>query len=368
MIKKYLQVRLFSMILVLVIFSLPLQLMAVEEHHKAMAPPTLQSLSPSTVSPGDKLTVTGQHFGDVPSWKAVIENQAGEKYEMDIGNVSATQFSVIIPDIYYGLNTTERIEAHKDKIQQQKYFYIKKGNSVSNKLSLTIRSPYPIIEWYSTPQAAPGETIEVWGSNYDPNLKGYIADFIYLDKKISSVTPVPALPTIYTHPGTFLLKVPDVFAGKSTAEQDAINKHDGHLFLVGPDGKAGNTLVFLIRQKGQAATGAHPANPYKQVLGATYSPQAPNRTIYYKGWSPIILPGSQKALITNVKNSCSSQIQLSYKDKFGKLLAGPVGLNPNQSTGAFNGQDANAHWEALGPESGSFLGKYYIISIDISWK
>jgi hypothetical protein len=72
-------------------------------------------------------------------------------------------------------------------------------------------------------------------------------------------------------------------------------------------------------------------------------------------------------LITNVKNSCNYPIQLSYKDASGNLVVGGVWINPNQSTGAFNGKDANANWEAIGPESGSFMDQYPVISIDISW-
>ncbi len=108
-------------------------------------------------------------------------------------------------------------------------------------------------------------------------------------------------------------------------------------------------------------------NPLKVVLGPHFNTNAPNRTIYYIGTSQVAVTPPKKAVITNVKNSSQYQIQLTYTDKFGKVVGQSVWVNAGASTGAFNGYEATASWQALGPESGSLVGGNKSISIDLSW-
>jgi hypothetical protein len=109
-------------------------------------------------------------------------------------------------------------------------------------------------------------------------------------------------------------------------------------------------------------------NPYKTFLGPYFNDEAPNRTIWYTGRSFLSLPDSKIAEITNVKNVCDYLMRLSICDARGDILAGPVLLEPNESTGEFNTHNADADWGAYGPESGTFTGKYLKLKIEISWK
>jgi len=160
-------------------------------------------------------------------------------------------------------------------------------------------------------------------------------------------------------------KVPDVFAGKSAADQDTINKSTAQLSIFGPDTLQSNKLNINIRKKSTIVS----TNPEKVPLAATYAPQAPARTTYYTGNSQIITGGVEKTVITMVRNNSQYSFKLAYKLKNQVNNTPIIWLAPGQSTTAFNNLDANGEWEAFeGPESGSFLEKYPAVGIDIFWR
>jgi hypothetical protein len=345
--------------------------------------PVLKSLNSLAPAPGASLTVTGTNFGTISTWTAVIELPGGEKFEQPVANPTATTFSITVPNVYAGYNVTAKISAHRARIMQIKQLYVKKGTLASNRLSLNVISPYPILDQYGKKPAMAGDIIIVNGGNWISSLLTapgmYWAVFEYLPgKTVKTVllpapvapppVPVPLMPS-YSLVGMFQTKVPDVYAGKTPAEQALISGYVGKLTIYGSmlgPVFTSNPLDIMIVNKQASAPGI--PNPFKAPMAAYYAPDSPDRTLIYRGTSPIVPPAPQKAVIAGVKNTCSYQIQLALKDTSGKVLLGGVWLNPGETTGAFDGRDANASWEALGPESGKFLGKYPSIGIEVSWK
>jgi len=123
--------------------------------------------------------------------------------------------------------------------------------------------------------------------------------------------------------------------------------------------------------KSVCAQPKQPPNPYQLTLGPSFNSNAPNRSVYYTGRS-FVTPSTskKKAVITSVKNTSQYVIRLTYKDTLGNIL-GPstgVGVSAGTATSTFNGYEASAFWEALGPESGNLTGGNTSISIEISWK
>jgi hypothetical protein len=116
-----------------------------------------------------------------------------------------------------------------------------------------------------------------------------------------------------------------------------------------------------------------PPNPFIVVLGPTFSPDAPERTIWYTGvtgYSKFGCSGSASPTITRVVNQSNFIIHLWHgpwqsKGKFENFLASKVIL-PGQWDSSFNGESANGQWEAWGPESGTYTGRHSI-GIDVSW-
>jgi hypothetical protein len=309
-----------------------------------------------------------------------IEIQPGEKYEVEKKNItscSATNFNVVnIPDIYKGYDVTAKNAEHRARIQRLKSLYVQIGNAVSNKLTFNIRSPYPILDRISKTPVYPLDFgIIVNGGNWDqPHITIYYVTFympngtsyreIVMAPPIQVPTaPFPYLPNI-TNIGMFTVKIPEVFYGKSKAVQDTIENGTVTMTIKGPDTLESNKLDIKIKKKP-----LNIANPYKLRLAPNYSSQAPNATVYYWGSTLINLPYNEKATITNVKNSCSYKIQITYKPTNALEQAiGPVWVNPGESTGAFNGSNATARWEVVGPQSGSLVNQHPSVSIDISWK
>jgi hypothetical protein len=346
----------------------------------AETPPVLQGLNSQAPAPGAMLTVTGSNFGNIATWTAVVELTNGEKFTQPVASPTVSSFKITVPNIYTGYNVTARNAEHRTRIQQVKQLYVKKGTMVSNRLSFNIMSPYPIIDTYTKkPVATAGDIIIVNGGNWVPATliaPGMCwAMFEYLPGRTTKTmllpppmpappVPIPFMPA-QVLVGMFQTKVPDVFSGKTAAEQDAISSYTGKLYiygLLGP-GFPSNSLDIKIQKKQ-----ANVPNPCKVGLAPYYSPSAPNRTMVYRGSSTVVLPSPQKASITGVKNTCSYRIQLSLKDAFGNTVVSGIWLNPGETASAFNGRDATAGWEAMGPESGSFLNQYPSISMEVSWK
>lgn len=338
--------------------------------------PVLQSLSTTGAAPGNhRVTVTGTNFDYLGSSKAFIELQNGEKFETPIGNNNATKFDLmVIPNVYQGFNDTSKRTQHRARILQPKSLYVEKGAQASNKLTLNVKSPYPILDQINKTTVYPGDIIAVKGGNWDvAQIFTYTAVFhlpggkTHQTKVLPSpvVVPpssIPDLPNM-TLVGAFAVKIPDVFSGKSLADQNAIEKGTTQLSIFGPDTLESNKLNIKIKKKP-----LNIPNPYKLDMPADYT-GAPNRSINYTGSSTIVLPDhTKKAVITKVKNTCTNGFKLYYKDKSGNYAGNSVWLNPGDSTDAFNGKDANAKWEAIGPESGSIVHRDLIMSIDISWK
>lgn len=270
---------------------------------------------------------------------------------------------------------TAKNAQHRARIQQLKSLYVQRGNTVSNKLPFNIRSPYPILDRVSKTPAYPLDITIVNGGNCDRSkITIYHVTFtmpggtsyreIVLPPPIQVPTvPFPYLPNI-TNIGMFNVKIPEVFYGKSKAVQDAIENGTVTMSITGPGTLESNKLDIKIKKKP-----VNIPNPYKLSLAPNYSSQAPNATVYYWGSTLINLPYNEKATITNVKNSCSYKIQITYKPTNALEQAiGPVWVNPGKSTGPFNGSNATARWEVVGPQSGSIVNKYPSVSTDISWK
>jgi hypothetical protein len=344
--------------------------------------PVLKSLSSQAPAPNASLTVTGTNFGAISTWTVVIELPGGEKFEQPVANPTATTFSITVPNIYTGYNVTAKNAAHRTRIQQIKQLYVKKGTLASNRLPLNIVSPYPILDQYGKKPAMVGDTIIVNGGNWVSSLLTapgmYWAVFEYLPGKTFKTVllpppvpappvPVPFMPN-YGLVGMFQTKVPDVYAGKTPAEQALISGYMGKLTIYGSmlgQGFTSNALDIMIVKKQESAPSS--PNPCKVPLAAYYSPNSPDRTMVYRGASNVAMTAPQKAVVAGVKNTCAYKIQLSLKDKYGAILLGGVWLNPGEVTGAFDGRDATASWEAMGPESGSYLGKFPSVSIEVSW-
>lgn len=187
--------------------------------------------------------------------------------------MNATQFRVTIPDVYTGYNVTAKIAQHRQRIMQVKTIYVKNGTMMSNKLGFNIASYYPIVDKLSKNLAYPGDVIIVNGGNIDmTRIPMYHAVFEYLTgKKLQTAVmpgPVtsPAVPVPYL-PNTTLVAivqviVPDVFAGKTVAEQDAITKNVGKVYIFGPAGTqfVSNPINMQILKKAAATPPQQPAS------------------------------------------------------------------------------------------------------------
>jgi hypothetical protein len=340
--------------------------------------PVLKSLAPLAALPGPaKVTVQGSNLKYLSTYKAMIHIPNADPVEAGTGNFMENQFDLTnIPNIYGKLNIKEKNGEHRQLMMQPKLLFVKKNQVESNRLLFNVRSPYPILDSLNRDTVYPGDTIVVYGGNWElSKLQGYTVSFhlpggSYQTKPspiggpTSQVGFFPNLPDV-VYSGAFSVKIPDVFAGKSAAEQDLINRSTVQLTIFGPDTFQSNKLGINIRKKSTIVS----ANPEKVPLAATYSPQAPNRTNYYKGNSEIITAGYQKTAITMVRNSSQYSFKLAYKPE-GQVNKTPlVDLAPGQSTTAFNNMSTKGEWEAFwGPESGSFLGKYPSVGIEISWR
>lgn len=254
--------------------------------------PVLQTLSSTAVAPGSTLTVTGKNFGNIAAWKAVVELQSGEKFEQTPVPLSSAQFKITVPAIYTGYNVTEKNAQHRQRIQQVKFIYVKQGAIVSNKLPFNIISFYPILDSIHPSSVYEGDTILVNGGNWDKRTiyypsQIYWAVFEYLPGKSVKTNilkppmqnpevPIPYLPHTCLV-GILQIKVPNVYSGKSQAEQDAISKYTGKLYLYGPFGLSlpSNTLSIKIMKKA-AATSSVPSGSCpggKQFPGYMYMGQ-----------------------------------------------------------------------------------------------
>jgi len=252
--------------------------------------PVLQTLSSTAVAPGSTLTVTGQNFGNIAAWKAVVELQSGEKFEQTPVPVSNTQFKITVPAIYTGYNVTEKNAQHRQRIQQVKVIYVKQGAMMSNKLPFNIISFYPILDSIHPSSAYVGDAILVNGGNWDKTTiyypsQMYWAVFEYLPGKSVKTNilkppmqnpqvPVPYLPNTCLV-GILQIKVPNVYAGKSQAEQDAISKYMGKLYIYGPFGPSlpSNTLNIKIMKKPATSIPAGSCPGGKQFPGYMYMGQ-----------------------------------------------------------------------------------------------
>jgi hypothetical protein len=244
-------------------------------------------LSPTGAIPGtNHVTVLGTNLNYLASSKAIIELTNGEKFDVPTGNNSATKFDLmVIPNIYNGYNITAKNAEHRQRMQQLKTLYVQKGNVMSNKLVLNIRSPYPILDQINPKTVHPGDTIIVNGGNWDQTqITNYDAIFhlpgMTHQAKIlpppvwPPIVPIPYFPNI-TLVGMFSVKVPDVFAGKSQAEQDAINNGTVQMSINGLGSFSSNKLDIQIRKK-QTSTPATTAGSCpggKQLPGYMYMGQ-----------------------------------------------------------------------------------------------
>jgi hypothetical protein len=340
--------------------------------------PVLKSLAPLAASPGTtNVTVQGSNLKYLPTYKAMIHIPNASPVEAGTGNFRENQFDLIsIPNIYKDMDSKEKNGEHRQLMMQPKLLFVKKNQVESNRLLFNIRSPYPILDSLNRDTVYPGDTIVVYGGNWElSKLQGYTVMFHLPGGSFQArLSPIggpssqsgffPNLPDV-VFSGAFSVKIPDVFAGRSAAEQDLINKGTVQLSIFGPDTLQSNKLGIMIRKKSTIAS----TNPEKVPLAATYSSQAPARTYYYKGNSEIITAGNQKSVITMVRNSSQYSFKLAYKPENQVNKTPLVELAPGQSTTAFNNMSTKGVWEAFdGPESGSFLGKYPAVGIDISWR
>lgn len=340
-------------------------------------PPVLKSLAPLAASTGSTtVTVQGSNLKYLPTYKAMIQVPNSDPAEAGTGNFRDNQFDLTnIPNIYENLNKTEDNAQHRQRIMQVKQLYMKKNQVESNRLGFNIRSPYPILDRLNNETVYPGDTIVVYGGNWEYAKLGNYTVILHLpggtfQTRVLPIGPAPRLGMIPYLPGHVLngvitFKVPDVFAGKSAADQDTINKSTAQLSIFGPDTLQSNKLNINIRKKSTIVS----TNPERVPLAATYAPQAPARTTYYTGNSQIITGGVEKTVITMVRNNSQYSFKLAYKLKNQVNNTPIIWLAPGQSTTAFNNLDANGEWEAFeGPESGSFLEKYPTVGIDIFWR
>lgn len=252
--------------------------------------PVLQSLNSTSPAPGAVLTVTGQNFGAIAAWRAVVELANGEKFEQTPQPVSNTQFKITVPNIYNGYNTTARKAEHRQRIQQAKFIYVKQNTKISNKLGFNITSLWSILDQINPASPRVGDNIIVNGGNwhntliYYPN-QMYWAVFEYLPGKsmktniqkppmVNPVVPVPYQPNTCLV-GMLQIKVPDVYAGKSAAEQDAIAKHTGKLYIYGMfgPGAPSNALDIKIQKTATTTTTTNSCPGGKYFQGQTYMGQ-----------------------------------------------------------------------------------------------
>ncbi|MCX5842889.1 MAG: hypothetical protein NT022_03915 [Deltaproteobacteria bacterium] len=249
--------------------------------------PVLKTLSSTAVTPGSTLTVTGKNFGNIAKWNAVVELQSGQKFTQTPVPVSNTQFKITVPAIYTGYNVTEKNAQHRQRIQQVKFIYVTQGTMMSNKLPFNIISFYPILDSIHPSSAYVGDTILVNGGNWDKTTiyypsQMYWAVFEYLPGKSVKTNilkppmqnpevPVPYLPNTCLV-GILQIKVPNVYAGKSQAEQDAISKYMGKLYIYGPFGpnSPSNTLNIKIMMKPATSIPAGSCPGGKQLKGFSY--------------------------------------------------------------------------------------------------
>jgi hypothetical protein len=232
----------------------------------AAGAPTLSSLTPTGTLVNGRLYVNGTNFGSLPGSTVVIRLQSGEQFTGTPDDVTTSKFSMgPVPNVYQGYNVTAKNNEHRARIQQVKTLYVKKGTTESNKLSFNIRSPYPILDQVYNPTGKPGDLITVRGGNYEPaKIAQYTAVFEYLPgrtiqtKLMPYPAPTPPIPFPFlndvTMVGNFLIKVPDVFAGKSQADQDAINRYTGTVAIFGPGTGQSNKLSFGFRKQTSASS------------------------------------------------------------------------------------------------------------------
>lgn len=246
--------------------------------------PTLSSLTPTSTLVNGRLYITGKNFGSIPGSAVVIQLQNGEQFTGTPEGITTTQFNVgPVPDVYKGYNVTSKNNEHRGRIQQIKTLYVKKGATESNKLAFNIRSPYPILDQVYNPTAKPGDIITARGGNYEwTKITQYTAVFEYLPGKtiqtklMAHPSPTPPIPIPYMHPdvtlvGNFLVKVPDVFAGKSPADQDAINRYTGTIAIYGPSTGQSNKLPFGFRKQTGSSSGSAASTGSTTSTGGTSS-------------------------------------------------------------------------------------------------
>jgi hypothetical protein len=246
----------------------------------ASSAPNLASLTPLGTLVNGRLYITGSNFGSIQGSNVIIRLQSGEQFLGVPDDVTGTKFTMgPVPDVYKGYNVTARNTEHRARIQQVKTLYVKKGSVESNKLAFNIRSPYPILDQVYNPTAKPGDIITVRGGNYEPaKITLYTAVFEYLPGKTiqaklmpypsnpMQIIPFPYLPDV-TMVGNFLIKAPDVFAGKPQADQDAINRYTGTVEIFGPGTAHSNKLPFGFRK--QASSSTSTTTPTSTPAGST---------------------------------------------------------------------------------------------------
>jgi len=355
---------------------------------EAQPVPVLQGMSPccGAVPGANHVKITGYNFADLALYKAIIELTTREKFELSIGNITATTFEIMddIPDVYTGYNVTAKNAKHRARIQELKSFYVKKGNTVSNKLYLNIRSPYPIIDQFAKTTVSPGDMIYVNGGNWDQTqITKYVAIFHLpkgTQKRVWVLPPpvpvqsppyyqVPHFPNI-TMTGLLSLKIPEVFCGQSPADQDAIENSPVTISIYGPGTHESNEIEISIKTRSSFS------NPYKVLLGPHFNNNE-QQTTFYTGMTGITVPCGREPFITNVKNTSIWTIVLKYRPRNALVPDSPwVTLNPGESTSAFNvthyvdkpdePNKINAIWEVNGPPS--TRANRLSLSIDISWK
>lgn len=344
-----------------------------------LAAPTLSSLDTLAAFPGGAITVTTSDTKDLATWTAVIEIPNGAKYEQPVTVLNSKQFKIKTPNVYAPYNIQTQKNEIRGLMMKPKQIYLKRGTEISNKLSFNILYMFPILDSSFPTVANTGTGLTVNGGNWDMNLiyapNMFWAAFELPDGQtvrtnvLRPLVPAPPIPIVLapnqTLVGSFLVKTPQVFCGKTKAQQDAINNGTTKLSIYGILGPnfSSNKLDIQIRK-----TPIRAANPYRLSLGATYNSSAPNRTVYYTARSLFVPQDCQKMVISGVKNNSQYSYQLAYKPNGTTSSTAKIGLAPGQSTTAFNNMNAEGMWEAWGPESGSFLGKYPSLGLEITWR
>jgi len=344
-----------------------------------LAAPTLTALDTYAVLPGGAVTITTSDTRDLATWTAVVEIPNGAKYEQPVTVLSTRQFKIKAPNVYAPYNIQTQKAEIRGLLMKPKLVYLKRGAEISNKLTFNILHMFPILDSSFPATASTGSVLTVNGGNWDMNLiyapSMFWAAFELPDGQtvrtnvLRPQVPAPPIPIVLapnqTLVGSFLVKTPQVFCGKTKAQQDSINNGTSKLSIYGILGPnfSSNKLDIQIRK-----TPIRVANPYRLPLGATYNSSAPNRTVYYTARSLFVPQDCQKVFITGVKNNSQYSYQLSYRPNGTASSTSKIGLAPGQSTTAFNNMNAEGMWEAWGPESGSFLGKYPSLGLEITWR